>query len=58
MSKHTPVPLRLRQAGRCCYLQAGVQQTTQQWMLHLLHNFSSSLLGIMFCHNGGQSVHI
>lgn len=38
MSKEMQVPLRLRRAGMCSYLQAGVQQTTQQWMLHLLDN--------------------
>lgn len=42
----------------CYYLEAGVQEAAQQWMLHLLDNLSSSLLGVVLRHHGGQAVHI
>lgn len=40
------------------YLEARVQEAAQQRMLHLLDNLSSSLLGIVLRHHGGQAVHI
>lgn len=40
------------------YLEAGVQEAAEQRMLHLLDDLSSSLLGVMLRHHGGQAVHI
>ncbi|KAG7245154.1 hypothetical protein INR49_023720 [Caranx melampygus] len=37
--------------------QSGVEQPTQQRMLHLFNHLSSGLLGIMFSHHGGEARH-
>lgn len=51
LCQHLPAP-------HLPHLQARVEQTTQQGMLHLLHHLCSCLLGVVLRHHGGQTVHV